>query len=178
MNSSIEPSISSQKLSKSSDIRSSKYYGTKTSLHSDRLRQIRKQPKSSLAFEPQVDKMTPTNVLETNQEKWLSPTKLPNVNLSKSVSTNDYSFYKSIKNVSTNSITDSRDTFERLSGLYNPQNSIQTLTDPNLLIRPVNLCVRCSNHASLCMPCTETLCDQGLDFYRKSRAKGLLYARL
>lgn len=62
--------------------------------------------------------------------------------------------------------------FHRLSGLYDFMDSSGLLPSNSILTKPVAVCVRCANHASICMPCAELLCDQSLTFYRMSRAKG------
>ena len=40
--------------------------------------------------------------------------------------------------------------------------------------QPTNVCVRCSNHASICMECNEKLSEDAVNFYRESRAEGAL----
>ncbi len=44
--------------------------------------------------------------------------------------------------------------------------------DRTLMTRPNASCVRCGNHASVCMSCTESLAEESLNFYRKTRARG------
>jgi hypothetical protein len=68
----------------------------------------------------------------------------------------------------------SKNQFERLSGLYDYSVSAGVFADPSLITKPLTRCVRCSNHASICMPCTEYLCDESLTFYRKTRARGAI----
>lgn len=68
----------------------------------------------------------------------------------------------------------SKTQFERLSGLYDYSVSAGVFADPTITTKPSTRCVRCANHASLCMPCTEYLCDEALTFYRKTRARGAI----
>ena len=68
----------------------------------------------------------------------------------------------------------SKNQFERLSGLYDYSVSAGVFADPEVVTKPSSRCVRCSSHASICMPCTEVLCDESLNFYRMTRAKGAI----
>jgi len=62
--------------------------------------------------------------------------------------------------------------FDRLSGSYDFSASSSTFPDRFHVMHPIAMCVRCSSHASVCMPCCEKICDETLTFYRKTRAIG------
>lgn len=62
--------------------------------------------------------------------------------------------------------------FEALSGSYDWVASSGVFADRSVMVNPAAVCVRCSEHASMCMSCTEILCQEGLNFYRKTRARG------
>ena len=79
--------------------------------------------------------------------------------------------------LSTESILDfpSRhgDPFARLSGLADPQNSTGLFAERSLATKPTSLCVRCGTmHSSICIACSELVCENTLTFYRKTRAAG------
>ena len=44
--------------------------------------------------------------------------------------------------------------------------------DRTIMTQPSASCVRCGDHASVCMSCTEFLAEEALNFYRKTRARG------
>lgn len=65
------------------------------------------------------------------------------------------------------------DSFARLSGLADPHNSSGLFAERTHAARPTSLCVRCgSMHSSICIPCSEVVCENTLTFYRKTRAAG------
>ena len=97
----------------------------------------------------------PTNATQLQQSR--SNQALPELKISRSLSTKK-----------------SKDQFERLSGVYDYSISGGVFSDPSIVTHPSSRCVRCSNHASMCMPCTEYLCDESLTFYRKMRARGAI----
>ncbi len=69
--------------------------------------------------------------------------------------------------------TNTRKTFNRLSGLSDPVSTSGLYSEISNPQRPVHLCVRCSDaHPSVCMPCCELICENTLTFYRKTRAAG------
>jgi hypothetical protein len=62
--------------------------------------------------------------------------------------------------------------YERLSGSIDVISSSNVFPDRTTIVHPVAVCVRCSGNASVCMSCTELLCQESLTFYRKTRAIG------
>ena len=62
--------------------------------------------------------------------------------------------------------------FERLSGSLDFVASSGVFADRSVMVNPAAVCVRCAEHASMCMSCTEILCQEALNFYRKTRARG------
>eukprot|EP01031_Cornospumella_fuschlensis_P028813 gene28813-34781_t len=62
--------------------------------------------------------------------------------------------------------------YSRLSGVVENENSSGLFSYVIKPQKPLSLCVRCSNHASLCMPCAEDDCEKTVTFYRKTRAAG------
>lgn len=93
---------------------------------------------------------------------------LPNINFSKSMNSLDM---KRAVTASTTTVS-KRNVFQRLSGLPDFIDCAGIMPENLTTTKPSSLCVRCSNHASMCMPCTELLCEQSLNFYRVSRARG------
>ena len=61
---------------------------------------------------------------------------------------------------------------EASSGNIDAISSGAAFADRTLMTRPTAACVRCGNHASVCMSCTEYLAEEALNFYRKTRARG------
>ena len=66
----------------------------------------------------------------------------------------------------------SENMYERLSGSYQFESNMGALADRHPITHPSTLCVRCSDAACMCMSCTETLCNNAVTFFRRSRAKG------
>lgn len=65
------------------------------------------------------------------------------------------------------------DTFSRLSGVSDSQITSGLFAESTQATRPSLLCVRCGAiHASICVPCSELVCENTLTFYRKTRAAG------
>ena len=67
---------------------------------------------------------------------------------------------------------ETKDQFERLSGHYDVINTTGVFPNRHHIMHPTSVCVRCSSHASVCMPCAEIMADDSLTFYRKTRAAG------
>lgn len=61
---------------------------------------------------------------------------------------------------------------ERASGIIDYVSSGGVFADRNKMTMPIAACVRCGEHASTCMSCTEFLAEEALNFYRKTRARG------
>lgn len=61
--------------------------------------------------------------------------------------------------------------YEKLSGLYETQ-GFESFPARGTVIHPTTLCVRCSSHASLCVPCADVLAREAVSFFRKSQAVG------
>jgi hypothetical protein len=61
--------------------------------------------------------------------------------------------------------------YEKLSGLYETQ-SFESFPSRGTVIHPTTLCVRCSSHASLCVPCSDIMSQDAVSFFRKSQAVG------
>lgn len=61
---------------------------------------------------------------------------------------------------------------ERASGIIDYTASAGVFADRNKMTMPNAVCVRCGEHASCCMSCTEYLAEEALNFYRKTRARG------
>ena len=63
--------------------------------------------------------------------------------------------------------------FERLSGSHNFVASCSGgFADRHRMINPTAACVRCAEPGSMCMACCESLAQEALNFYRKTRARG------
>jgi len=62
--------------------------------------------------------------------------------------------------------------FESLSGSLDFVASTGVFADRQMMTMPTAVCVRCAEHASMCMSCTEILCQEALNFYRQTRARG------
>ena len=62
--------------------------------------------------------------------------------------------------------------FESLSGSLDFVASTGVFADRQQMTMPTAVCVRCAEHASMCMSCTEILCQEALNFYRQTRARG------
>ena len=62
--------------------------------------------------------------------------------------------------------------FESLSGSLDFVASTGVFADRQVMTMPTAVCVRCAEHASMCMSCTEILCQEALNFYRRTRARG------
>jgi hypothetical protein len=65
-----------------------------------------------------------------------------------------------------------RDTFARLSGVNDPSNTSGLYGERKHSIFPTSVCVRCGQHASICMSCCDSMCENTLTFYRKTKAAG------
>lgn len=65
-----------------------------------------------------------------------------------------------------------RDQFTRLSGLKDPYSSTGLFRERTTPLTPSVLCVRCGSSASLCVPCSDLMCENAIIFYRKTRAAG------
>lgn len=65
-----------------------------------------------------------------------------------------------------------RNPADRLSGLLDPENTTGLLSEHNQISEMSSSCVRCGEHASICMPCSDQLAEQSLIFYKKTRAAG------
>ena len=61
---------------------------------------------------------------------------------------------------------------ERQSGIKDYLESGAVFADRTKMTMPTASCVRCGEHASTCMSCTEYLAEEALNFYRKTRARG------
>lgn len=61
--------------------------------------------------------------------------------------------------------------FERLSGLYK-STDYESFPDRGTVVHPLSICFRCSAEASLCVPCADTMRNDAVDFFRKSKAIG------
>ncbi len=61
---------------------------------------------------------------------------------------------------------------ERASGIIDYMASGGVFADRTKMTMPNAICVRCGEHASCCMSCTEFLAQEALNFYRKTRARG------
>lgn len=61
--------------------------------------------------------------------------------------------------------------YEKLSGLYETQ-SFEPFPSRGTVVHPTTLCVRCSSHASLCVPCSDIMSQEAVAFFRKSQAVG------
>jgi len=61
---------------------------------------------------------------------------------------------------------------ERASGIIDYTASGGVFADRSKMTMPNAVCVRCGEHASCCMSCTEFLAEEALNFYRKTRARG------
>ena len=62
--------------------------------------------------------------------------------------------------------------FDRLSGSYDFMASSGAFPDRFHVTHPTAICLRCAGNADVCMRCTETIADEALTFYRKTRATG------
>jgi hypothetical protein len=61
---------------------------------------------------------------------------------------------------------------ERIASNIDAVDSGGVFADRTVMTQPSASCVRCGNHASVCMSCTEHLAEDALNFYRKTRARG------
>jgi hypothetical protein len=61
---------------------------------------------------------------------------------------------------------------EKASGIKDYLESGAVFADRTKMTMPTASCVRCGEHASTCMSCTEYLAEESLNFYRKTRARG------
>ena len=61
--------------------------------------------------------------------------------------------------------------YERLSGQYESE-GFEAYPDRSIIHHPTTFCVRCSDHASICMPCADDLKNKAVTFFRKSQALG------
>ena len=78
-----------------------------------------------------------------------------------------YSLTKSKKDAARQEIE-----VERASGIIDYTASGGVFADRTKMTMPNAVCVRCGEHASCCMSCTEFLAEEALNFYRKTRARG------
>ena len=61
---------------------------------------------------------------------------------------------------------------DRASGNIDAESSGGVFADREKMTMVTSQCVRCGEHASCCMSCTEFLAEEALNFYRKTRARG------
>jgi len=61
--------------------------------------------------------------------------------------------------------------YEKLSGLYETE-GFESFPSRGAIMHPSTVCVRCASHASLCVPCADTLAQEAVGFFRKSQAVG------
>lgn len=79
---------------------------------------------------------------------------------------------KTFKDKVPNKPLRTKNQFERLSGGYDFMASSGVFPDRGIVSHPSSSCVRCSSHASVCMPCVEAIGEESLLFYRTTRAQG------
>ena len=65
--------------------------------------------------------------------------------------------------------------YERLSGLSETETNLGQFPARGQVIHPSVVCVRCADPASVCVPCSEQLIQDGISAYINSRAKGASY---
>jgi hypothetical protein len=61
--------------------------------------------------------------------------------------------------------------YERLSGSFEIASS-ESYPHQETISHPMTLCVRCGSHASLCVPCTDAMAQESVEFFRRSQAVG------
>ena len=61
--------------------------------------------------------------------------------------------------------------YERLSGQFESE-GFESYPDRGTIHHPSTYCVRCSSHASLCVPCADDMSNKAVNFFRKSQALG------
>lgn len=61
--------------------------------------------------------------------------------------------------------------YERLSGSYETA-GYESFPLQETICHPITVCVRCANHASLCVPCADTMSQEAVEFFRRAQAVG------
>jgi hypothetical protein len=64
--------------------------------------------------------------------------------------------------------------YERLSGQFESE-GFEAYPDRGTIHHPSTFCVRCSEHASLCVPCADDMSNKAVTFFRKSQALGAFH---
>jgi hypothetical protein len=61
--------------------------------------------------------------------------------------------------------------YERLSCSFQTE-GYETFPNRETISHPSTLCVKCASHASLCVPCADSLAQDSVEFFRRSQALG------